>query len=79
MLSNIPIIFVFFSLSWLCGVVIYGTYWNCDPYADGYINKPDEILPFFVEDQLAIIPGFLGIFVAMLFNGALWWVPEIIL
>ncbi|XP_017477813.1 PREDICTED: sodium-coupled monocarboxylate transporter 1 [Rhagoletis zephyria] len=71
MMTNIPIIFVFFSLSWLSGMVIYATYVNCDPYAEGYISKPDEILPFFVEDQLAVIPGFVGIFMAMLFNGAL--------
>uniref|UniRef100_A0A1A9ZG68 Sodium-coupled monocarboxylate transporter 2 n=1 Tax=Glossina pallidipes TaxID=7398 RepID=A0A1A9ZG68_GLOPL len=71
MLSNIPVIFVFFSLSWLCGLVIYASYAKCDPLAEGYIQKPDEILPFYVEDQLAFIPGFLGIFMATLFNGAL--------
>uniref|UniRef100_A0A1A9W6G6 Sodium-coupled monocarboxylate transporter 2 n=1 Tax=Glossina brevipalpis TaxID=37001 RepID=A0A1A9W6G6_9MUSC len=71
MLSNIPVIFVFFSLSWLCGLVIYASYNQCDPLAEGYIQKPDEILPFYVEDQLAFIPGFLGIFMATLFNGAL--------
>ncbi|XP_049317937.1 sodium-coupled monocarboxylate transporter 1 [Bactrocera dorsalis] len=71
MMTNIPIIVVFFSLSWLSGMVIYASYINCDPYAEGYIQKPDEILPFFVEDQLAVIPGFVGIFMAMLFNGAL--------
>ncbi|XP_067619577.1 sodium-coupled monocarboxylate transporter 1 [Eurosta solidaginis] len=71
MMTNIPIVFMFFSLSWISGMVIYATYVNCDPYAEGYIRKPDEILPFFVEDQLADIPGFVGIFMAMLFNGAL--------
>uniref|UniRef100_A0A0A1WZ32 Sodium/iodide cotransporter n=2 Tax=Zeugodacus cucurbitae TaxID=28588 RepID=A0A0A1WZ32_ZEUCU len=71
MMTNIPIIIVFFSLPWLAGMVIYATYINCDPYAEGYIHKRDEILPFFVEDQLAVIPGFVGIFMAMLFNGAL--------
>lgn len=71
MLSNIPLILVFFSLSWISGLVIYATYFDCDPYAEGYIKKPDEILPFYVEDQLAFIPGFVGIFMATLFNGAL--------
>ncbi|XP_037950666.1 sodium/iodide cotransporter [Teleopsis dalmanni] len=71
MMLNIPVIFIFFSLSWITGLVIYSTYVNCDPYAEGYIEKTDGILPFFVEDQLAIIPGFLGIFMACLFNGAL--------
>uniref|UniRef100_A0A1I8Q3V8 Sodium/solute symporter n=1 Tax=Stomoxys calcitrans TaxID=35570 RepID=A0A1I8Q3V8_STOCA len=71
MMSNIPIIFVFFSLSWITGLVIYSSYATCDPLSEGYINKADEILPFYVEDQLAFIPGFLGIFMATLFNGAL--------
>ena len=71
MMSNIPIIFVFFSLSWITGLVIYSSYSVCDPLKEGYINKADEILPFYVEDQLAIIPGFVGIFMATLFNGAL--------
>ncbi|XP_017105011.1 sodium-coupled monocarboxylate transporter 2 [Drosophila bipectinata] len=71
MLTNVPLVFFFFSLSWLSGMVIYSTYINCDPYAEGYIKKPDEILPFFVEDQLGFLPGFVGIFMATLFNGAL--------
>ncbi|KAH8395822.1 hypothetical protein KR215_004578 [Drosophila sulfurigaster] len=71
MLSNVPVVFLFFALSWLSGMVIYSTYISCDPYAEGYIKKPDEILPFFVEDQLGFLPGFVGIFMATLFNGAL--------
>lgn len=72
MLSNVPVVFIFFALSWISGMVIYSTYISCDPYAEGYIKKPDEILPFFVEDQLGYLPGFVGIFMATLFNGALW-------
>lgn len=72
MLSNIPIVFVFFSLSWITGSVIYSSYAKCDPLAEGFISKPDEILPFYVEDQFAFLPGFLGILMATLFNGALW-------
>ncbi|EDW54607.1 GM18682 [Drosophila sechellia] len=71
MLTNVPLVFFFFSISWISGMVIYSTYINCDPYAEGYIKKPDEILPFFVEDQLGFLPGFVGIFMATLFNGAL--------
>lgn len=71
LMSNIPVIIVFFSLSWIAGMVVYAVYVSCDPLAAGYITKPDEILPFFVEDRLSFIPGFLGIFMATLFNGAL--------
>lgn len=50
---------------------IYATYFNCDPYKAGYIEKTDEILPYFILDRLTYIPGFLGLFMATLFNGSL--------
>lgn len=71
MMSNIPLIVIFFSLAWLAGMVIYSVYLTCDPLAAGYIQKADEILPFYVEDRLSFLPGFIGIFMATLFNGAL--------
>lgn len=71
MLMNIPVIFVLFSLSWIVGMSIFSTYFNCDPLQAGYIKKMDEILPFFVEDKFVYMPGFMGLFMATLFNGAL--------
>ncbi|KAJ9576542.1 hypothetical protein L9F63_025562, partial [Diploptera punctata] len=71
MLANIPVITVLFSLSWVVGMVIFANYANCDPLSLGYINKIDEILPFYMEDQFMFIPGILGLFMASLFNGAL--------
>lgn len=53
-------------------MVIYSTYATCDPREAGYTTKMDEILPFFVYDKLFYIPGCVGIFMATLFNGALW-------
>ncbi|XP_045473310.1 sodium-coupled monocarboxylate transporter 1 isoform X2 [Harmonia axyridis] len=71
LMFNIPVITVLFSLSWVVGMVIYATYSNCDPLSSGYIEKYDEILPFFVEDRFNYLPGILGLFMASLFNGAL--------
>ncbi|XP_059611240.1 sodium-coupled monocarboxylate transporter 1 [Phlebotomus argentipes] len=71
MLSNIPMIIILFSLSWIVGMGVFSTYVNCDPLAAGYTKKMDEILPFFVEDKFAYLPGFLGLFMATIFNGAL--------
>lgn len=68
---NIPVIAVLFSLSWVVGMVVYATYATCDPYTLGYIEKIDEVLPFFVEDRFNYLPGILGLFMASLFNGAL--------
>ncbi|XP_057651521.1 sodium-coupled monocarboxylate transporter 1 [Diorhabda carinulata] len=71
MMWNIPVITVLFSLSWLVGMVVYAVYSSCDPLSSGYIQKYDEILPFFVEDRFSYLPGILGLFMASLFNGAL--------
>lgn len=71
LMYNIPVITVLFSLSWVVGMVVYAVYANCDPLSSGYIQKFDEILPFFVEDRFSYLPGILGLFLASLFNGAL--------
>lgn len=68
-----PFITVLFSLAWVVGMVIYSSYYLCDPMASGYTKKIDEIFPFYVEDKLSYIPGVLGLFMATLFNGALWY------
>ncbi|CAH1111192.1 unnamed protein product [Psylliodes chrysocephalus] len=71
MMWNIPVITVLFSLSWVVGMVVYAVYASCDPLSAGYIQKYDEVLPFFVEDRFSYLPGILGLFMASLFNGAL--------
>ncbi|CAG9838296.1 unnamed protein product [Diabrotica balteata] len=71
MMWNIPVITVLFSLSWVVGMVVYAVYASCDPLSSGYIDKYDEVLPFFVEDRFSYFPGILGLFMASLFNGAL--------
>lgn len=69
---NIPVVFVLFSLPWIVGTVVYASYATCDPRKLGLTDKRDEILPFFVRDKLFYIPGFVGLFLATLFNGSLW-------
>uniref|UniRef100_A0A1L8DES3 Putative sodium/solute symporter n=1 Tax=Nyssomyia neivai TaxID=330878 RepID=A0A1L8DES3_9DIPT len=71
MLANIPMIIILFSLAWIVGMGVFSSYVDCDPLAAGYIKKMDEILPFFVEDKFSYIPGFMGLFMATIFNGAL--------
>lgn len=70
-MANMPIIFVLFSLSWVVGMVIFANYADCDPMSLGYINKIDEIVPFYVEDKFLNVPGLLGLVMATLFNSAL--------
>lgn len=70
-MTNIPFITVLFSLNWIVGMVIFANYADCDPLSLGYITKIDEIVPFYVEDKFSKLPGFLGLVMASLFNGAL--------
>lgn len=71
-MANVPFVSFLFSLAWVVGMGIYATYFDCDPLKAGKIDKMDEILPYFIIDKLAYIPGFLGLFIATLFNGSLW-------
>lgn len=69
--ANVPAVTVLFSLSWVVGMALYAVYKDCDPLASGIISAPDEVLPFYVEDQFSFLPGMLGLFLGSLFNGAL--------
>ncbi|KAI5714016.1 hypothetical protein M8J76_009605 [Diaphorina citri] len=69
--GNVPVMTILFSLNWVVGMVIFALYADCDPKRIGYISDNDEILPFYVEDKFYFLPGFLGLVMASLFNGAL--------
>ncbi|XP_044736106.1 sodium-coupled monocarboxylate transporter 2-like [Chrysoperla carnea] len=54
------------------GLIMYAKYQYCDPLTSNKIQKPDQILPFFVMDVVASkIPGLPGLFVAAVFSTAL--------
>ena len=74
---NVPFTVLLISLSWIVGMVIFAHYFDCDPKLLGYISDIDEILPFYIEDKFAFFPGFLGLTMACLFNGALRYVENI--
>lgn len=69
--ANIPAVSVLFSLSWIVGMAVYAVYKYCDPLMSGRIGSPDEVLPFYVQDQFGFLPGMLGFFLGSLFNGSL--------
>ncbi|CAH0721004.1 unnamed protein product, partial [Brenthis ino] len=71
LLSNVPAVAILFSLSWVVGMGLYSMYRYCDPLKSGQIAEPDEVLPFYVQDQFSFLPGMLGLFLGSLFNGAL--------
>ncbi|CAG4961504.1 unnamed protein product [Parnassius apollo] len=71
LIANVPAVFVLFSLSWVVGMALYALYKYCDPLLAGSIAAPDEVLPYYVQDQFTFLPGMLGLFLGSLFNGAL--------
>jgi len=71
LMGNIPIMTLLFSINWIVGMCVFANYFDCDPRKLGYISDIDEILPFYVEDKFYFLPGFLGLVMASLFNGAL--------
>ncbi|XP_076224195.1 sodium-coupled monocarboxylate transporter 2 isoform X2 [Nomia melanderi] len=59
------------SLSCYTGLVVFATFYDCDPVITKQIGKSDQLLPFFVMDLAASIPGLPGLFVACVFSAAL--------
>lgn len=68
---NLPGLALFACLAAMCGVVIYAKYHGCDPVRLGYIERHDQLMPFFVMDTLSSFPGLAGLFVACAFSGSL--------
>ena len=55
----------------LVGVLVYAKYAGCDPIQLKLIEKPDQLVPFFIMDTMAKVPGLPGLFVASVFSGSL--------
>jgi len=55
----------------LTGIAIYSRFADCDPLLAGLISSSDQILPYFVVNELAFIPGLVGLFAAVIFSAVL--------
>ncbi|XP_076464575.1 sodium-coupled monocarboxylate transporter 1-like isoform X2 [Babylonia areolata] len=44
---------------------------GCDPYSAGLISNKNQMMPYFVIHVLDDLPGFAGLYMSMLFSGAL--------
>ena len=58
-------------LAVLSGLVIYSYYFGCDPLTNGFISKPDQIVPFFAIDVFRYIPGLTGLLVSAVCSASL--------
>lgn len=54
-----------------CGLIMYAYYKDCDPWTSGAILAPDQLMPYFVMEIFATMPGLPGLFVACAFSGTL--------
>ncbi|XP_063958268.1 sodium-coupled monocarboxylate transporter 2-like isoform X1 [Lytechinus pictus] len=55
----------------LSGVVMYSYYFDCDPYTDGKVFSPDQIMPYMVMEVFAKTPGIPGIFLSSVISASL--------
>ncbi|KAF2894935.1 hypothetical protein ILUMI_11239, partial [Ignelater luminosus] len=70
------VIFIVFTIitkfiSCFSGLIMYTKYFDCDPLTAGFMKKADQILPYYVLEVAAAVPGLSGLFVAGLFSTAL--------
>ncbi|KAJ8952509.1 hypothetical protein NQ318_003305 [Aromia moschata] len=59
---------------WICcyaGILVYATYYGCDPLSLGRIKADDQILPLFVMETVGHLRGVPGLFIAGVFGAAL--------
>ncbi|XP_058129110.1 sodium-coupled monocarboxylate transporter 1-like [Anopheles ziemanni] len=63
--------FVVNGMLFLIGMVIYATYYRCDPLTTQLAKSKDQLLPLFVMETFADQPGLTGIFIAGIFSAAL--------
>ena len=59
------------SLCFYNGLLIYATYYDCDPLTTKLAKAKDQMLPLLVMDILKDLPGLPGIFIAGVFSAAL--------
>lgn len=59
------------SMCCYMGLVIFASYHKCDPITRGSIYKSDQLLPYFVMEIAAFMPGLPGLFVSGVFSAAL--------
>ncbi|PSN54836.1 hypothetical protein C0J52_02935 [Blattella germanica] len=59
------------GMSIFTGLIVYATYYDCDPIQTQAVKRVDQLLPYFVMDTVGNIPGLPGLFIAGIFSAAL--------
>ncbi|KAF2899841.1 hypothetical protein ILUMI_06345 [Ignelater luminosus] len=61
----------FVSLCVYSGLLVYATYFKCDPLSSGRIHREDQLLPLYVMETVGHLRGVPGLFIAGVFGAAL--------
>ncbi|KYB27649.1 Putative sodium-dependent multivitamin transporter-like Protein [Tribolium castaneum] len=61
----------FISMCCFAGLLLFGTYHDCDPLAANRISNSDQLLPLFVVETAGHLRGVPGLFIAGVFGAAL--------
>lgn len=64
----------FVSICCYSGILVYATYYGCDPLTAGRIKADDQLLPLFVMETVGHLRGVPGLFIAGVFGAALRFV-----
>ncbi|XP_071496321.1 sodium-coupled monocarboxylate transporter 2-like [Diadema antillarum] len=59
------------SLCVVSGLVMYAYYKDCDPLAQGVVSNRDQLMPLFVMDIFADMPGVPGLFLAAVLSASI--------
>ncbi|KAI0239947.1 Sodium-dependent multivitamin transporter [Lamellibrachia satsuma] len=72
-LLNIPLVITSISMVALTGLTVFAYYSDigCDPLASHQISSGNELLPHFVTKVFGDTTGFYGVFLSILYSGAL--------
>ncbi|XP_041370243.1 sodium-coupled monocarboxylate transporter 2-like isoform X2 [Gigantopelta aegis] len=70
---NGPLCIVYGSILCFSGILVFSYFFakGCDPYEAGLIENRNQVMPYFVMDVLAVLPGMAGLYISTLFSGAL--------
>eukprot|EP00069_Balaena_mysticetus_P010346 bmy_06780T0 len=68
---NLLGLWVILACAVFSGLIMYSHFKDCDPWTSGIISAPDQLMPYFVMELFATMPGLPGLFVACAFSGTL--------
>lgn len=61
----------FISMCCFAGVLVFSTYYDCDPLTANRISNSDQLIPLFVVETAGHLRGVPGLFIAGVFGAAL--------